>query len=740
MSVIWLIDASESLRAATDSTQYDVGGFDQLREAFSRALAQAFAGQVVIVRERLSGYRDFYGVGVFLIEVQPAEPAANRSGTFHSPAVYIVKTAIETERNELAKELDAWDNCHPKHITGNNIFMSLDPFPPRGQGVPLVLVYESAETALGSRNVVPLEEALTRFCRFGKPEFGSIVTQLNVLYDRLGTYLFSYSKLYSSRSYLTDDTGPKLFKYLLQWREPPAPNGYDPLADARQAQAASDDPANAGRSDRITPAATQQLHGLRRRVLALMADRHEAYADPIDALTGFRELRNEEQDLPEVLRGRAHGDLHARNMEVAIDQEQVSSCALFDYESMKPDNIVAWDFIKLEVELAVRVLAAEAAQNQMPFMEQCLTYWRYVAARVEDSDNDVTVVEGDDAILLRLQTVAKLDTALAGAVGRLPEPILRLADIAVTVRRIAKKHLRGGFDWIRQYDLMLAWYGMRAGLYPNYSQETNWIVAALLGAGVAARRLIGSRTAATSGERPLGETSHRPRFLHARKLVRSGDPAQLQQGIEELRILAAEYVHVLEVYEELSLALFDSNQLDAAERVLDSIGDRYRSITEEFPARFGSLWKRRATAEEPVNVAALEKSLEHYSRAEAIEHGYFPAINVAALHCLMGKPAKARAKAEAVLKMLDAIELHDDPFWPHATRGEAMLLCGADPIDALACYELAVSHRDCTPRDRRSMRRQLKWLKPHLEQAAHAALDDATLDRIFRLTMNESFR
>ena len=718
MPAIWLIEATESLRQATHSFERDSESFELIRSGFDQVLCEVFAGQIVIVREQLAGYRRFHGVGIFLVEVQPDPSVSHEPGLFHSPAVYIVKTAVPERRYALLDEILAWDGAHPKHVPSDNIFMSLNPFPQRGSGDPVALVYGDAATALGARNVMSLEEAMYRSCRFGQPKPRSIVVQLRVLYDRLATHYFSRSQLAAAPEYLSENAGPSLSAVLKRWRETVAPGVYDPLAGVRNATETSAD------ADR---------HRLRREVLAMSADQHETYADPVDVLTGLWEQRNEPGMLPPVLRGFAHGDLHARNIEVAVDRDRVVSCALFDYEAMKPDNFVAWDFVKLEVEFAVRLLAHDATQRRKPYVGQCLTYWRYVAARVDAFDRDAAVGDVQDS-KARRKALLNLDSRLAEDVRRLPKSILRLADTAVAIRRIAKEHLQGGFDWQRQYDLLLAWYGVRAGLYPNYLSDTNWIVAALVGAGVSARRLIADPSAAAADERLKGETSHRSRFLRARKLARGGDAAQLDAGIAELRALRAEYPHVLEIDEESALALIESARTAEAEEVLRSIAQRYRSTTEESPARVGSLWKRRAVANSKPDVAALKMSLEYYRRAEAIHQGYFPAINVAALLCLLGDRSGAREQSRRVLQMLDRVDPLKDPFWPHATRGEAMLLCGDDPEAALRCYERAVSERDCTPRDRNSMRRQLEWLRPHLDPTVRATLTDAALNQLFNFT------
>ena len=60
--------------------------------------------------------------------------------------------------------------------------------------------------------------------------------------------------------------------------------------------------------------------------------------------------------MPVVVRGPSHGDLHGRNVLVGVEdgKDEVVHPALFDYEHMAADNLIGWDFVKLETELKIR--------------------------------------------------------------------------------------------------------------------------------------------------------------------------------------------------------------------------------------------------------------------------------------------------------------------------------------------------------------------------------------------------
>ncbi len=94
------------------------------------------------------------------------------------------------------------------------------------------------------------------------------------------------------------------------------------------------------------------------------------YIDPVDFVRwacergiGFQPVNSTPQagslchsgNIPKMLVGPAHGDLHGRNIIVGVVRGQAEWPAVFDFDKMDNDNIVAWDFAKLELELKCRV-------------------------------------------------------------------------------------------------------------------------------------------------------------------------------------------------------------------------------------------------------------------------------------------------------------------------------------------------------------------------------------------------
>jgi hypothetical protein len=85
-------------------------------------LNDIFAGQIVLVRDRYSGYRPFQGLVILLIEVQPGENAP--PCRFHSPGTYIVKIAFEERQADLKGEIDSWNAARPDYLVHDNSVVS----------------------------------------------------------------------------------------------------------------------------------------------------------------------------------------------------------------------------------------------------------------------------------------------------------------------------------------------------------------------------------------------------------------------------------------------------------------------------------------------------------------------------------------------------------------------------------------------------------------------------------------
>ena len=111
MNIYWLLTASERLRAALHGLPSDASYWV---ERINKQLAEAFPDQVVLIRDYFQGYREFYGMVILLVEVQPLP--GGTSGRFRSPGTYIVKVAFDELQADLKGEIDAWNHSRPRHL------------------------------------------------------------------------------------------------------------------------------------------------------------------------------------------------------------------------------------------------------------------------------------------------------------------------------------------------------------------------------------------------------------------------------------------------------------------------------------------------------------------------------------------------------------------------------------------------------------------------------------------------
>lgn len=679
MTTYWLLSASERLRAALHGHEADANLWVA---QINNELVRAFPDQVVLVRDYFQGYREFYGMVILLVEVQPL--GDKPSGRFRSPGTYIVKVAFGELVKALKGEIDAWNHSRPQHVPFDNVFVALEAHPDEHN--PTLLVYADANVVLGQRNIITLEDAFTQSCRFGVPIPESIDRVLASLYQRMNQSFFQHSHLEAPTKYLSSHR----------------PNLQELLDRYAENVAASGDPDHA-----------YDLHRRRHRreTLALLASEHEHYADPVDLLAGMKLS----QIGPEVLRGTAHGDLHGRNVQVSMVKDEVSQCAVYDYEKFSGTNLLAWDFIKLEIETAVRMLDRFGDFDMARFTRQCLVFWRHVAARTAAFDRKATLAIPAELELPSIEWN-------------------RLADRLVRIRILAYENLGEScgrvYEWLDEYEFLLTWYACRAALYSNYHQR--WSVAAIVAAGVAARRLMRRLPAEI-------ELSHRRRFVEAKELARSSQTDQMEQGEKQLRELSEQYPHVLEVREEHVLVLIKLDRSTEAESILTAVAESYDHTTAETPSRWGALWKRRAYKSSPPDEHALERALTWYQRAvEQEPDNYYPRINVATLLLIRGQHARSQAEASLTIKKLDLCSQRD--HWWLATKGEAMLLMGQDIAGALGFYQRAVTDRGCQPQDRKSMHDQLLFLRPHWPAEIQTQLTDATLCELFMTSQDGSWR
>jgi hypothetical protein len=736
--IYWLIAAQRRFQNATATAMTAAIRAELFRMICERLAATFSKADAVIVRDRLEGYRRHAERHILLVEViHRTEPlrvtvagAVLDSGSGGAQAgdagstckmiwpdfcrqeqcqptqtsAHVVKLAFKIADNQvsddpkvLSDELDAWEKCRPVGMTHDSILMRLRCGARGPNREVLSIVYDDAHHVIGMGLLSSLEDAVIDCCAWGTPTVSSIELLVRVLYERLGMNFYA-------RSQVIEKPAGNLAK-LQAWRT------FDTWLDTWQ------DSLNVGDEPQL-----DRLR-IRREVLGMLSYRRNCLIDPVDYLRSVKECP---RFCPLLLWGCSHGDLHGRNMLVSVLDDDVTLPAVFDYADMGLENLVGWDFVKLETELKVRVLAQLLEGPETDYLFTVLKFECFLAA-----------------CSLAIHNQEKPPEAAFK-----PEGLNRLAAILVAIRRQAQRHLGvqrlRDRQWLEEYYFLLACHGVYAGLFDTYKTDRRQLAAVYISAGVAARQLARPnqglnaliRAAEIEAQElkdhpPTGfdpgvhklpraecEMSYHARLGFAKKWVDSKDPRYIEGAIGILKQLREEYPHVLEIEDELALAYLEAKKPQDFERLLAEVNARYGQLSEEFLCRIGRFWKDKGDQERTIDREgarrSYETSLEWYLKAYAIRSNYYPGINLADLQFILGRTDEARQTAESVLRSLAGSPPAGELGWILATQADAQLILGNHP-EAERLYQQA--RKQVGPRGTASMRRQVEILLAYAAQS-----------------------
>ena len=710
--IVWTVKAGQRLRCALAAQlRYDraldpatgslrMGGtiVDAEMERIGRLLSGAFPdADSVVIQERFQGFRPRPGEHIFLVEV---------SGGLHSgPCVVKIGPC-----QKLSSELRAWEICRPLGLHHDLVFLPLregaceDEDPQHPGGELRCLIYGDAQQLIGINNVTSLEDAVLGCVRFGVPRVDSIHSVLEELFVRIG-------HLFYTQSFVSDPSEPDyalrvrgLEKGLALWRERPDLVSIRTDCDAaiRQGIGSYLDPVDyvGYVLEHIDPT---QPGGA---PASLGSQTSAAGPAPLASV------------VPRLLRGCAHGDLHGRNILVGIVRERAMWPAVFDYEDMGPDNLIGWDFVKLETELKIRAYPAIFAGGESSFISAVSTFEKELNAMTEQAQLDDAWPSAPDA-----------------TDGR-----SRLRSILLLLRQMASYELgsnRGRFqDWLEEYRFLLACYAVYIARFENLHRRE--LIGGYISAGCAVaqmrwplRRFAEERRAQATDIGP--RISYLSLLEMARDWTRSGDRQMAVESISLLTRLRAEYPYSLLPGQELVLAHMESGQEAEAEQVLGDLEHLAREPSEEVLCRWGRLYKENgdryvrlpgsaaSVPEESPEIASryYRRALGKYQEAYQIRRGPYPGINVSALNLTLAALADAdddlrarlrRASQEIAAELLDGranwpAETPENDIWNLATEAEANLLV-ENWSAAADLYRLALMERSCRHFHVLSMQRQ----------------------------------
>jgi tetratricopeptide (TPR) repeat protein len=690
----------------------------ELLPLYARLLGHLFPSHSVVVYWRSGGFDPYKMQHALLIEAFGLSPDATAESR-----VAVVKIGLE---QSIRKEANGWKSVCPPGFGSDSVLLGLHEVGTAeadSQGrVWAAILYEDANQKIGAAEVVTLEAALTTACLSNAPSCHSVNDCIIDVYQRLEQHFYSgaieenktntpieqrivglcYPPHSQPTDLLSDFTASPLADRLARWRS------EDRLRRLRM-QANQSLREFAGRSSRLDATAPRDPVQAIDEVTTMFAIALGTSAESA-ALSGWLGTW-----LPAMMRGKTHGDLHARNVMVGLFDENANFPVVFDYEHTNTGKLIAWDFIKLEFETKTRVLdlilrplePREFGQEVIGF-EQRL--W------------DATE---------RFSFSPQVPTEPA-------TPIDRLLHLLLTLRRraafsLAAEQARTG-HWLEEYKFLCAMYATMGAKY-DYSDRQR--IVALLSGGIAVGRsrwneqLLSSEAdrwqSALQNNTWLTATMigwEQP-YTVAKQLGSTGDPERLDQAKAILDRVVASFPHVPQPWEDLILVCLNQRQTAEADARLQQ-ALRVVERTEELMCRFGRIEKDLGLAffskkNWSAAVHHFVRAFDYYHQAHRFHEGHYPAINMASVrlhqavaehhlnhpeHCeALLQESRAIAQKLLTTRSTWLVTHPQDSLWHLATEAEANFLTG-NATHAADLYEQASKHPLLTPEAWKSIESQ----------------------------------
>jgi hypothetical protein len=621
---------------------------------------------------------------------------------------HIVKVGVQ---EEVKVDYDGWNSCTEGRTVSSRIFAPVRPveLPDNRYAV----LYRDAYTLFGlnreKNQPLPLQSVARWAVVDDRPGPDSVERVIAQIYTDLGVWLYpgaTVDKELAVRFYRDHlgmdigDSDPKKQhkRILLRWKE-----------EFRQ---------------RLRRDAVWVLCG-RDKPTADPKNEPARYLDPVEFVEWV--LADSKMDrLPDTLVGRAHGDLHALNVLVGVRRGEAEFPVVFDYGEMKPTNVLVWDFVKLEMELKVRLLPSLLYDAAV--CERLLADSR-LRPKSKPSASTPCSPERPD----RLRAFLAFEEQLHDLTSRIEskedaEPIRplcplptglpkldRLLGLLLRIRKEAAIWL--GFDqpkrqhrWRDEYGFALAVYGL---LNVKWDYEPPQAECALVSAGVAIARMPSTpdRLVAeidSEAQHPAGTyqvASYRVPLAVLHRFWSAKGYEQAQRYVEQMvldvkqdkagrleRFLVRPQVsHAIPLIAEAALIEIEFGHLSQAEELLKEFRRKAVEFGDyETLGRIGRLFKDsgdRRWAESPFSFDKFrgtpgwqmyQQAKQVYQEAFEATDDYYTGINAATLALLTHDLAAAQRDAQRVADLCAAIREipPEDRPWVFATEGEAALILG----------------------------------------------------------------
>jgi tetratricopeptide (TPR) repeat protein len=392
---------------------------------------------------------------------------------------------------------------------------------------------------------------------------------------------------------------------------------------------------------------------------------------------------------------------------------------------MHEQNVLAWDFAKLETELKVRVLPVLFAAPTTRTALLATAGFRQWKTEPRDEDVDRMLFFflfekrlADLTEKIVSEASARDSTLLPPELATSDEWINRLLRFLWRVRKEAALCLgfRRGRQrwWLEELYFALAVYGL-CNANPRWDYEPPQVLAALVSAGVAAARLERRtgllRDQIVADDPPAGAVgSYRVPLAHAHRRWKAD---RLDDALVLLEKAHAAFPLAVPLRQEYAMVLVDlgdrkktSEYREVSLKLLEPLRMLCRKYRDhETLARLGKVFRSHGDAvwhsqshADFLNARAndlqyYDQARECYSEAFAFNDHYYPGINAATLAWITGDAAHAKTVAQRVRAICQGLKVgdltEDDRIWLFATEGEACLLIGALP-EAVRLYQDAL--------------------------------------------------
>jgi serine/threonine protein kinase len=687
--VRWLSRAVDMVQAELKD-QFE----SELEQVFDESVTEITAHNVYPSYGRVQAENVILGVGV---------RSSDRNES------HIVK--LGTKR-EAGSDIEGWRGCVGNRDIGSRIFVRL-----RAKDLPGGRVAVVYENALVLHGLAPwtqpefLEDVTNWAILDDKPDPVSVERVLGQVYGDLNRCFYFAGRSYPAAAKVFYEK--QLERTNLRWQAPAAGSPLPAGMRTTDIERATVEWWTTLRGD-----ATWLLGGLDPPGSTARA----VYLDPFDYVRWA--LKNDK--LPSTLVGCSHGDLHGRNVLVDVRRGEAEFPVVIDYGAMRPTNVLAWDFVKLEVELKIRLLPRLFLDSEV---EAVLLNRRGDRTGLPEDRAQLSADEKDRAARARrLALCFEFETLLAEATSRIDgrlaaeprqppggRPVFaanckldRALILFLRIRQEAALWLgyqqRRHAEWKDEFYFALAAYGLNTAKWDDY--EPRQTECALVSAGVAvaqmeqAQRLVRDLIESQTAPPPEGP-SYRPVLAYARRLLNAYHLDQADAVIEQA---LGTFPHAVPLRTESALIKAEKKDLTSSLRIIAPLrrlcwvfGDPeiLMRIGRIYKAHGNEAWDRLGPPYAPMQVGTTAwqyyyQALSLYRDAYDISRGdyfpgvnydisrghYFPGVNVVNVALVVGDQGTAQRYADIVLATCQGLQPDargHDLYWISVSQGEAAL-------------------------------------------------------------------